>query len=327
MKKGVLCLVLFLVASMVFAGGRRQEGAGPDGFPTRPITFLVGFGPGGPMDVTARAVIPTLERLLGTTINVVNRPGANSWIAYEELARARPDGYTLAIFAVPGLFGFHDPRAGRTVNLDSFQLIGNVVTDPNSIIVRTGDTRFNTIQDVINHARTTLTVVKYSGIGSDDDYTIKLVQRETGIRMQEVPSVAGWMEVLPALLGGHVDIAVSNVGESLNTERAGEVRTLVTFSAERTPFTPHVPTWNESGFGSEILMAAQRGFMMPAGGDPRLVRFLSDKLLEAMNTQEVIDNLYRLGMFPHPMSAEEVTADVRRQEAVAADMIELMFGN
>jgi tripartite-type tricarboxylate transporter receptor subunit TctC len=66
--------------------------------------------------------------------------------------------------------------------------------------------------------------------------------------------------------------------------------------------------------------------MMPAGADPRLVQFLSNTLIEAINSQETVDNLYRLGMFPLPMNAEEVTAEVRRQEAIAATLIDLMFG-
>ena len=333
MKKTVLFSVLLLIAFMAFAAGGGQSGGGgaaasggPDGYPSRPITMLVGYGPGGVMDMTTRSVTPALEKLIGGTINVVNRPGASGWISYEELSRARPDGYTMAIFVIPGLYGYLDPEAKRTANLDSFQLIGNILTDHTVILVRANDDRFKTIQDLINYAKTHDITVADSGVGSTEDYMLKTVQRDAGVKFGQVPG-AGAMEQLPALLGGHVDFMSGSVSEALVYERNGECRTLVMFGPERTPYLPHVPTWNESGFGSQIVFSSQRGFLMPAGADPKLVKFLSDKLIEALGTQEVKDNLERIGMIAAPMSAEQVTADIRRQEAIAKNMVDLVFGS
>jgi tripartite-type tricarboxylate transporter receptor subunit TctC len=326
MKKLVsLSLVLLLGASMAFAGGGAQQGAaGADNFPTRPITFLVGFGAGGGMDITARAVQPALERILGVTINIVNRPGANSWIVYEDLARARPDGYTIAMVSMPGIYGYLDPRGGRTTNLDSFQMLANIVTDYCIIITRSADTRFRSIQDIIAHARNNEFTVATAGVGSDDDFMAKSVVRETNVRFTTVPS-AGWAEMLPALLGGHVDSVGSNVGEALVAWRNGEVTPWVVFSSERSEFMPNVPTWNESGFGSQITMSSQRGVMMPRGGDPAVVRRLSSALMEAMQAQEVKDRMIQLGLLLDPMDAEKHTSEARRQEAFFRDMAHLIW--
>ena len=326
-----LSLVLLLSAFTVFAaGGKEAAGAatgGPDGYPSRPITFLVGYGAGGGMDICARALQPVLEKALGgATINVVNKPGATSWIVYEEITRSKPDGYTISMVNLPGIYGYLDPKAKRTSNLDSFQLLANEVTDYCIFICRKDENRFTNIKELIEYAKTTEVTCSTAGTGSDDDFMLKAIVRDTGTKMTAVPG-AGWAEILPAVLGGHVDIACSNVGEALGAVKNGEVKVLVVTAPQRSTFLPDVPTWNESGFGTQIVMSSQRGVMMPAGGDPKLVQYLSSKIVEAMETQEFKDKMIQLGLLYDPLNAEQYTAEARKQEAFFAAMKDLIWGN
>ena len=326
-------LVLLLGASVAFAAGGKEgakagaSSGGPGGYPSRPINFLVGYGAGGGMDISARALQPALEKALGgATINVVNKPGATSWIVYEEVARSKPDGYTISMVNLPGIYGYLDPKAKRTSNLSSFQLLGNLVTDYCIYICRKDETRFNTMKDLIEYAKKNEVTCSTAGTGSDDDFMLKATVRDTGANMTAVPG-AGWSEILPALLGGHVDIACSNVGEALASWKNGEVKALCVFSPQRSTFMPDIPTWNESGFGTQIVMSSQRGVMMPAGGDPKIVQYLSAKIAEAMDTKEYKDKMIQLGLLAEPLSAEQYTAEAKKQESFFAAMKDLIWGN
>ena len=94
------------------------------------INLIVGFSAGGSSDLGVRMLVPYLEKELGTTINVINKTGANGWVAWTEIAKSKPDGYTLGLVNIPGFYsGYLDKQQNRSENLESFQFIANQVTD------------------------------------------------------------------------------------------------------------------------------------------------------------------------------------------------------
>lgn len=243
-------------------------------WPDRPIELVVGFAPGGGTDLTARALAVYLEKELGTTVVVQNKPGASSAIALSYVARAKPDGYTLAMTNMPGLVSLPIERDAGFTTAD-FTYLANLVRDPSAFSVAS-NSPYQTLESLIADAKAKPGTISYgsTGVGTDDHLALVLFQSLTGTKLNHVP-YNGAGPLRSAVLGGHTVIGGLNLGEVM-PYHGKNMRVLAQASEKRSPLGQDVPTFKELGVG--LVFASERGIVAPKDLPPEV----SEKLREAL---------------------------------------------
>ncbi|MCD0503448.1 tripartite tricarboxylate transporter substrate binding protein [Bordetella petrii] len=247
-------------------------------YPEHPINMVVSYGPGGGTDLIARALAPYIEKYLGNgaTIVVLNRPGAGGAIGFAEIARAKPDGYTIGFLNTPNMITIPIERKAQ-YHWTDFDLIGNLIDDPDSFAVNTSSNIKN-LKDLAEYAKANpgKVTVGTTGIGSDDHLSMLLFEKATGTKLTHVP-YKGAGEVRSAISSGEIAMAAMNIGEAMAYIKAGSpMRDLGVMSQERSPIAPDLPTFKEQGH--DIIMSSLRGIGAPKG----LPADVKEKLVKAV---------------------------------------------
>lgn len=266
-------------------------------WPERPIEIVVGFVAGGATDLDARAFASMLEKRIGGSVVVVNRPGAGGEVALASVARARPDGHMLATTNMPGLLTIPIERQAQ-FKLDDFAGIANLVTDPTAITVHE-DSRYRTLDDLLAAARAQPERITYAspGVGTDDHLQLVLLQAQTGTRFTHVV-FQGDPQLRTAVLGRQVDAMGLNLGPV--TANREKLRTLAMAGATRSRFRPDVPTLKELGYAVE--MASERGLVAPAATPPAILARLREAAADIGRDPEFVRILE--GRFTEPRFEE-----------------------
>ena len=251
--------------------------------PERQITMIVAFAAGGGTDVAARTIARFMERDLGQPVVVLNRPGAGGEIGFTELARARPDGYTIGFINTPTIVTIPIERRAR-FGLDDFSLIANIVDDPGGIWVLP-DAPWRTLADLLAAARARPETIGYgtTGIGSDDHLAILALQRATDTRFLHVP-FAGSSQVKQNLLSRAIPVAVMNMAEGINEWRQNQIRPLAQMGETRWETAADVPTLKELGFN--VVEGSMRGMAAPAGMPADILARLAQSVRKTVDDPE-----------------------------------------
>lgn len=249
--------------------------------PDRQITMIVAYAAGGGTDTAARTVARFMEKDLGQPVVVLNRPGAGGEIGFSELARARPDGYTIGFINTPSIVTVPIERRAR-FKLDDFALIANIVDDPGGIWVL-ADSPIRDFPGLLAAARERPGTIGYgtTGIGSDDHLAILAIERGSGTQFLHIP-FAGSAQVKQNLLSRAIPLAVMNMAEGVNDWRQGLMRPLVQMGETRWEKAPEVPTLRDLGL--DIVEGSMRGMAAPAGLPPEVL----DRL--ALSVRRTIDD-------------------------------------
>jgi len=283
-SSAILLAAVSLVATPLAAPAGAQEP-----YPTRPITIVVPFPPGGIADITARPLAPALERALKQPVVVSNKAGAAGAVGMQSAAIAKPDGYTLmvalvSISTIPevdSLFG-RAPAYTR----DQFVGIARMNAEPSVITVR-GDSPWKTVKDVVEDAkrRPGLIVHTSSGPYGASHVPFAMFLHAAGITMRHLPTT-GCGPMMNALLGAHAEIVASVptlVAPHLPT---GKVRLLAHTGVGRLPAFPDVPSLKELGYDVEYY--AWAGLVAPKGTPPHVLKVLGDAVRQAIKEPEVV---------------------------------------
>lgn len=243
---------------------------GATAYPEQPINMIVAYAPGGGTDLVARAIAPFIEKYLGegARVLVVNRPGASGEIGFTAIASAAPDGYTIGWINTPSLLTVPIERK-TTFTWQSFDLLGNIVDDPDNFSVHS-DSPFKNLADLAAYAKANPNAVSVgtTGTGSDDHLAMLLFQKFAGVKMNHIP-FKGASEVRTALAGKQIMVAAINVGEALQYAKGGTpMRNLGQMSMTRTTLAPDLPTFKEQGYNIEL--ASLRGMAAPKGLPPAI---------------------------------------------------------
>ncbi|MEY4654204.1 MAG: hypothetical protein RI884_2785 [Pseudomonadota bacterium] len=236
MKKQLIALALGLTTSV-----------GALAFPTKPVTLVVPFPPGGSTDLIARTLQPKLQERLGGSVVVENRAGATGTIGAGQVARAPADGHTLLVSSLgPFVIAPHLIKAPYDAIKD-LEPITIVVQAPNVLVVPAASP-FKTLADVMAHVKATPNKMTFasSGNGSSDHLTAELFWQQTGTTGIHVPYKGGG-PVMNDLLGNQVDSSFMNINTAMPQILAGKLRPLAITSAKRSPLLPNVPTLDEMG--------------------------------------------------------------------------------
>mgnify|MGYP000231379965 CR=1 FL=1 len=274
-------------------------------YPRRPVQLVVAFAAGGSTDVGARILAAAAEKDLGQTITVVNKPGAGGQIGFTEIARAKPDGYTLGFLNLPAVNTIIlDPERKAAFNVDSFIPIINQVLDPGLIWVK-ADSPYKTLADLTEAAKKTPGKISVctTGILSDDHLAILMVQEAAKCEFRIVHFDSGTQQ-LAGVLGGHVDVAFDNVGSVFKRVQSGEVRGLAVTDVERSKFLPQVPCTKELGL-TTVISSSTRGVGAPKGTPADVVKAIETAFLKAINSAEMKEKMDAVGLALKPMVGAE----------------------
>ena len=253
--------LLAIAGGAGLAAWRATPALAQPAFPDRPITMIVAFAAGGGTDVAARTLARFMERDLGQPVVVVNRPGAGGEIGWSELARAKPDGYTIGFTNTPNIVTVPIERQSR-FRLEDFAPIANIVDDPGGFWVL-ADSPVKTLPELIAEAKRRPGTLSYgtNGVGSDDHLAMLALQRLTGTQFLHVP-FGGSSQVRTALLSKQLALAVVNMAEGIADWRQGLIRPLGAMATARWEGAPEVPTFREQGF--DVVEGSMRGVGAPA---------------------------------------------------------------
>ncbi|MDP3415481.1 tripartite tricarboxylate transporter substrate binding protein [Falsiroseomonas sp.] len=295
--------------------------AQPAAYPgTRPVSIVVSFAPGGSTDTVARIVAQQLQRILGGSFVVENRPGASGTIGSGHVARARPDGYTL-LFAGSGTYsmsGHLYPQRGYDEETN-FTPIGSVSTS-SLFMCLSPKHPMRDIGAFIARAKAEPGKLSYasSGAGSSAHMITELFLEGAGIQVENI-TYRGGAPAMQALITGEVQMAFVEAVTALPQMRNGDIIGVAVTSAQRSPLAPDVPTIAEAavpGFEGTTLLA----MFAPAGTPDEIIQRLHRGVAEAMQVPEVMATLRTGAVFPRVMTPEEfrpfLTSERRRWLAV-----------
>jgi tripartite-type tricarboxylate transporter receptor subunit TctC len=265
------------------------------GYPEKPVTIVVPFPAGGASDSTARFIAPKLQEALGQPVVIDNKPGANGGLGSAQVARVKPDGYTLLVGSI-GVYAInpvlypklqYDPRK-------DFDLLTVAVRTPN-VLVASPNFPASNVQELVAHLKKNPEKVSFatSGAGSSDHLTTALFWQKTGTTGVHIPYKGG-APAITDLIGGHAEVSFQNLGAVANHIKAGKLKLLAVTSDKRVATFPDAPTLAEAGVpGVEVYswqaVAAPKGLPADVKGK------LEASLKAALESSEVRTRFSELG--------------------------------
>jgi tripartite-type tricarboxylate transporter receptor subunit TctC len=315
MRRRALGVAAIVLAILAPAPASQAQGS----YPSKAIRLVVGFPPGGGMDLSARVYAAQLQEPLGASIVVENRPGATGVVAGEIVAKAAPDGYTLLVGASgqmtinPVILPNHpyDP-------LRDFAAITTLAQFPMVIAVNPAFPA-KSIAELIAIARAKPGELSYSHGGATHQVAAEMFNQAVGIEIRNIPYKGG-APAVAAAVAGDVPIVVVDSAAASAQIRSGRLRVLAVTSAARTPLVPGAPTVAESGVpGYDIAVWA--GLFAPAGTPPAIVSRLYREASRAMGSQELQDKLRGIGMDPGGLAPEQLAAMMKADIAKYAAIV------
>jgi tripartite-type tricarboxylate transporter receptor subunit TctC len=289
-------LMLFVVSIVLAAQATAITHA--ENYPTRSVTFIIPFAPGGNFDIVARVLGNKLSERLGQPFIVEHRTGAGTAIAASAVARAAPDGYTLLV-AASGTLSIN-PTLYKKLSYDpvnDFVPIALISSIPLVLVVNPSLPVYS-VSDLVKLAREKPGQLSYAsnGPGTSFHLAAELLKSMTGIEMVHVP-YKGAVPALSDVIAGHVQLMFADPGASLPHIRAGKVRALGVSSLTRLPAAPDIPTIAETGIpGFEAVSWSM--IVAPANTPSEIVNKLHTELQGIMALPEVQQQIAMLGIIP-----------------------------
>jgi tripartite-type tricarboxylate transporter receptor subunit TctC len=292
------CLLLPLTAAVA-----------ADSYPSKPVTIVVPYPPGGAADLTARPFGPSLERALKQTIVVVNKPGAGGAVGMQQVAIAPPDGYTimLTVFSISTI-PEADRVAGRTPTFtrDQFVPIARLNADPTLVMVGAA-TPWKSIKELVDDAKKRPNEILFSSAGN---YTvshmaIEVFAQAAGMKLRHLPTTGGG-PAMNAVLGGHAALSALSTGAVTPQVKAGKIRVLASSGDKRLPAFPDTPTLKELGYDVEVYLWT--GLFAPKDVPAAAIKVLRTAVGQAVKDPEFIKASAKMQMPTAYLDADDFKA-------------------
>jgi tripartite-type tricarboxylate transporter receptor subunit TctC len=301
-------------AALVAGVGLQAAPAAAQDYPSRPITLVVPFPPGGSTTIVARIVADKMSEALGQSIVIDNRGGAGGTIGSRAVSKSEPDGYTILLgysgtLAIgPSLYGNvgYDPRK-------DFEPIGRIGTAPNTLVVHPSFP-VHSVAELIAYAKANPGKVNYgsAGIGTVSHVCGEYFANVAGIKLTHIP-YKGTGPAIIDLLGGHIPMAFAPVPATHENTQSGKLRMLAVTSAVRSSLLPDVPTIAEAALpGFEAVL--RYGLVAPPGTPRAIIERLNAALNAALASEDVRARLAIDGAEPLPGTPADYGADIDREE-------------
>jgi len=310
---GVLFIAAMLGAPPICA----QAGAA---YPARTVRLVVAYAAGGSNDIVARALAQRLTEAWGQTVIIDNKPGGNTVIGSDFVAKAAPDGYTLLGVAVPfALLGSLSPQA-KIDPLRDFTPVAYAGFTPNILVVNTA-TPYKTVKDLIEAARAKPGSIAYAstGNGTSNHLSMELFKAMAGVDLTHIP-YKGSAPAVTDLIGGQVQALFDNTPNVLPQIKAGKLRALAVTSAKRFALVPDLPTMAEAGVpGYEV--SVWFGTVAPAGTPREVVQKINTEINRILALPEVKERFSGAGIEIVGGSPETFGALLRKDVAMWAKVV------
>lgn len=293
---------------------------------TGETAIIVPYPPGGPLDVSARALADAVKDKLGTTI-VENRPGAGGNVGMSTAKRRDGDGKTLVMGAVATLA--INPHLYPTLPYDpkkDFKSVTLVATAPNVVVITPAFAEKNNIknlQDLVAYAKANPGKLNFAsgGNGSAGHLAAALLQKRCGIEMTHIP-FNGAAQGLLSVLAGQTDLIIDNLASAAGTIRGGKLIALAVTTKARTPLMPEIPTVEESGI-PDFDIYTWFGLQVPASTPDDVVQKLHDAFAPALATEEMKKRFEGFGATPAPMTPAEFDKLIADEYAKYDELVEI----
>ena len=310
--------LLFVLLTVVAAGPAWAQ----EPYPTRPISIVVAFPPGGVADNTARPVAAVLERILKQPVTVLNKAGAAGAVGYQAAATSKPDGYTLLMALVSvSVLPEVDKLFGRPQNYTREQLTGiaRINADPSMLVVR-ADAPWKTLKDLVEDARKRPGEIVFtsSGLYGAAHIPMEMFIKAAGIKMRHLPTTGGG-PMMNAILGGHAQLVMTPVSLAAQHVKAGKLRLLAHSGAAPVAAYPEVPSFKSQGY--DVEYTAWAGLVAPKDTPPPVIKILRDATRQAVKEPEVINSHAKLETPIAYMDADEFNAWWARDAAKLAEVV------
>ena len=310
--------LLFVLLTVVAAGPAWAQ----EPYPTRPISIVVAFPPGGVADNTARPVAAVLERILKQPVTVLNKAGAAGAVGYQAAATSKPDGYTLLMALVSvSVLPEVDKLFGRPQNYTREQLTGiaRINADPSMLVVR-ADAPWKTLKDLVEDAkkRPGEIVFTSSGLYGAAHIPMEMFIKAAGIKMRHLPTTGGG-PMMNAILGGHAQLVMTPLSLAAQHVKAGKLRLLAHSGAAPVAAYPEVPSFKSQGY--DVEYTAWAGLVAPKDTPPPVIKILRDATRQAVKEPEVINSHAKLETPIAYMDADEFNAWWARDAAKLAEVV------
>ena len=297
-RKIIAGLVFLMILVISFAVVQAQE------FPTKPVTLIIPFGPGGASDLTARAFVGAAHEYLGQPVIIQLKPGGGGAIASDIVAKAPPDGYTL-LMGGPGPNTTLPAIEGRSRGPDDLAAICRINYNAMLTLVPT-NAPYKTMQELIQYAKANPNKLRFghAGIWGGPDLLWKSIQIKAGITAKIIPYDGG-AEALIALLGGHIDVACLFPTQSTPHIKSGKIRALAVSDSKRDPDFPDVPTLQEAGV--DVVSIVWKGVLAPKATPRPVIDKLAFAFKKMSEDKSSAAMIRQLGDSFHYMGPDELT--------------------
>lgn len=267
---------------LILIGTAAPAFTAPEAYPTRPITFVVGFAPGGGADVFARALSEGVRGILPQVLVVENRPGAGGTAAAAYAASRPPDGYTV-LFAHAGSSIITPIIANQPqLKWDAFDTIARIHGEEEWLMVHP-DAPWKTMEELVTFAKANPRRVRVAGsaIGGIDSFVVLAWEKAAGIDVEYVPHEGGGPAGL-TFLGKNAEMLVGNMSEFFQHVQASRMVPFVVASEQRSPIFPNIPTFKEKGY--DVVFAQWRSVLAPSGTPPSRIATLAIAFRRALDS-------------------------------------------
>ena len=311
-----VCGALFAASTGPYA-----QTAAPAGWPNRPIRMIVTFPPGGSSDATVRIVAPKLGERLGQPVIVDNRPGAGGNIGLALLAKAEPDGYTLAVGAAGGLAANSALYAHMPFDAQKDFVPISLLAHIPFVLVVNPASPIRSVADLIAQAKAEpgRIAVGHGGNGTAMHLSVQLLKLMAGVDLTEV-AYKGSGPVARDVIGGQVPAGMLDLPSVLEQIKAGKVRPLAVTGSTRLPQLPEVPTFAEAGVKG-YQSTGWFGVVAPAATPAPIVARLQDEMRAVLSDPEVIAGARAAGVELSPTSSAEFGRFIASETVKWADVI------
>lgn len=289
-KNWLTTSLLSLMAGAALAGG-------PDGYPSRPVTIIVPFAPGGGSDNVARIVATRLTERTGGTFIIDNKPGAGTNIGNEQAARSKNDGQTLLFGQVTLSI---NPTVYKALKYDvkkDFVPVAHIANSP-TVLIASPSLSVKSVQEVVAEAKAKPDAINYGsgGKGTSVHLAGELFSSMTNAPMTHIP-YKGSAPAVTDLMGGQIQLIFDTAPSALPHIKGGKVKPMAVSGAKRLAEIPNVPTFAESGVPA-FDAPAWYGLLAPAGTSPAIVKYLNNEVEQILKEPATSQKLLQMGAVP-----------------------------
>jgi len=288
-------LVMLLCTAALMAQSAAEQPAAALNYPTKPITIICPWAPGGSSDLTVRTIASMSQKYLGVTMNVVNREGGNGAVALTELAKTTAaDGYTISLCSA-GNFTTMPFVQDVGYTIDDFKFVIGTTSEPLAVIVR-ADSPLKGLKDIVDRYKQDGKTVLHGQSGANGANHMHSIEmfRNMGVPEKVVP-YSGASTALAALLGGEVEMILIHPRQVISHIKTGAVRLIAMVYNERVPSFAEVATVEEQGYG-KVHAETYKSLVVPAKTDPAIVAWLTERFDKMMQDPEYIEFLKNNGL-------------------------------